>query len=519
MSKSKECANPLFERWLVEWKGDYEELARGGSTSDKNKAHAIGKALKGLRDYPNTLDLSTYKKGTVSGIGTKIKERLEERYAKYLREGGIPISEQQNSQESTLETTVTLKKKTRQRKTPIEGEVGEETVAKKKKKNKNNLESLKATEEKKIKNYIPAFRSGGYAILIVLIEELEEGRESVSKEILIKNGEAYCNASFTVPVNNYTAWSSMKTLLEKRLVLKHGNPHRYSLTEEGEKIARVEIEKLKKTEESVEVVVNSNCDLNVVNNFDSDWHPRPLESKHSELNCDVEDESNFFVFDYIDFDCNKSNSCNEAFIEFEESTGDILYKIKFDKYQIKKKLFKKVRRVEKLNEEYYLGYLCYEDVLSLKKIKSIIKSQPKKDLKKSIVSNNAPDTLRPSVTNFNQAEVQTNFSNPRSGLVLPNTAFTDNIMFENMKAGNFEIILALDNRETGGLKNRTHFQNTFAKHNLNVIQLALPIGDFAWVAESKDDPSKRFFLDFIVERKAGADFVSSVTDTRLEEQK
>jgi len=50
----------------------------------------------------------------------------------------------------------------------------------------------------------------------------------------------YCDSSFDTPLDNkfYTAWSSMKNLLERGYVYKSGNPPRFSLTEEGAEVAR-----------------------------------------------------------------------------------------------------------------------------------------------------------------------------------------------------------------------------------------------------------------------------------------
>jgi crossover junction endonuclease MUS81 len=64
------------------------------------------------------------------------------------------------------------------------------------------------------KAYVPAFRSGAYALLIALHQS---GRTSVTKEQLIVFSQPYCDASFTIPERNsfYTAWKSMNTLIEK----------------------------------------------------------------------------------------------------------------------------------------------------------------------------------------------------------------------------------------------------------------------------------------------------------------
>lgn len=94
----------------------------------------------------------------------------------------------------------------------------------------------KSKPEKKQKQYIPTFRSGAHAILLALLE----GGESMSKSEIIKNGQVYCDSSFTIPESNrtqysYTAWNSIKILIQKELVEKKGT--KYSLTEPGHQLA------------------------------------------------------------------------------------------------------------------------------------------------------------------------------------------------------------------------------------------------------------------------------------------
>jgi crossover junction endonuclease MUS81 len=64
----------------------------------------------------------------------------------------------------------------------------------------------------------------------------------MTKAQLIDVAQPHCDASFTVPADPtkfYTAWNSMKTLVQKDLVYEHGRPlRRYLLTEEGWEIAK-----------------------------------------------------------------------------------------------------------------------------------------------------------------------------------------------------------------------------------------------------------------------------------------
>lgn len=73
------------------------------------------------------------------------------------------------------------------------------------------------------------------------------------------------------------------------------------------------------------------------------------------------------------------------------------------------------------------------------------------------------------------------------------------------------IVLMIDSREMKSKKVRSFFQNELSDLGVSVETVNLEVGDFLWV---KDD----VVLNYIVERKHGADFVSSITDGRLQEQ-
>jgi crossover junction endonuclease MUS81 len=88
------------------------------------------------------------------------------------------------------------------------------------------------------KAYIPRYRSGAWAILRAL--DSLPGDPGVTKPDIIREAQQYCETSFDVPLQNkyYTAWNSMKTLLEKGYVYQDRSSARYCLTEEGEQIAK-----------------------------------------------------------------------------------------------------------------------------------------------------------------------------------------------------------------------------------------------------------------------------------------
>lgn len=92
------------------------------------------------------------------------------------------------------------------------------------------------------KPYIPALRSGAYAIILALSARPEDSSTGLTKAQIIEQGQQFCNTSFIAPqdtTKHHTAWSGMKTLEGKDLVYEKGRPlRRWYLTEEGWEVAK-----------------------------------------------------------------------------------------------------------------------------------------------------------------------------------------------------------------------------------------------------------------------------------------
>lgn len=91
--------------------------------------------------------------------------------------------------------------------------------------------------KRKPKTYVPAFRTGAYGIIRALYDREQSNPHNarMSREEIVAEGQQYCNASYDMSEagKSYTAWASMKTLLEKGYVWKQSSPSRYSLTDTG----------------------------------------------------------------------------------------------------------------------------------------------------------------------------------------------------------------------------------------------------------------------------------------------
>ena len=99
----------------------------------------------------------------------------------------------------------------------------------------------KAKRQKKA--YVPKYRTGGYGILLALLDIHDVGRPDATQQQICRLAQDNCDSSYTLkePNSNYTAWNSMKNLVDKGYIYKNGSPKKYQLTETGFELA----EKLK----------------------------------------------------------------------------------------------------------------------------------------------------------------------------------------------------------------------------------------------------------------------------------
>ncbi|KAL2154414.1 hypothetical protein VTH82DRAFT_3090 [Thermothelomyces myriococcoides] len=207
------CANPLFLGWVKEWWDTARERNSKGVTTYKHAYDSL-KACPITFEHPASLQ-------KLKGFGPKLCERLTEKLRAYCEENGLPMPPHPNS------------RKRAGRPATVQGGAEEEE--------EEGEPERPAKRAKKPKPYVPAYRSGAYAIILALSKP---GQEVVGmpKAELIREAQPYCDSSFTAPSDPrgfYTAWNSMKTLLQKELVYERGRPlKRYALTDEGWEVAK-----------------------------------------------------------------------------------------------------------------------------------------------------------------------------------------------------------------------------------------------------------------------------------------
>lgn len=208
--------------------------------NNSRMAHTYTNAMKSLRqcstmvEHPQQLISLKY-------IGEKIVALMEKKLSEYCEDMGY---EYPQLPESILE-----KQREKEQK---EREKAEKAAKKKRKVNEAGSDDTdcggshddgvgndKRRRKKTTKRYIPAMNSGGYAIMLALYYHDKRGT-GLTKNDIIKFASPLCSSSFTPSPNVgnfYTAFSSMKTLINREYVSVEGSPKHYYLTDEGKEVA------------------------------------------------------------------------------------------------------------------------------------------------------------------------------------------------------------------------------------------------------------------------------------------
>ncbi|KAK4111879.1 hypothetical protein N656DRAFT_780014 [Canariomyces notabilis] len=204
------CANPLLLQWVKEWWDKARQQNSKGVTTYKHAYDSL-KACPITFEHPSSLQ-------QLKGFGPKLCERLTEKLRDYCEENGLPMPTHPNRKKrAKISAALRLNEQ------------------------EDDEPPRPAKKPRKAKAYVPAYRTGAYAIVFAL-SALGENNAGLSKAELIEAAQPHCDASFTAPSDPtkfYTAWVSMKTLEQKELVYTRGRPlKRYCLTDEGWEVAK-----------------------------------------------------------------------------------------------------------------------------------------------------------------------------------------------------------------------------------------------------------------------------------------
>ncbi|KAF4929973.1 Crossover junction endonuclease MUS81 [Colletotrichum viniferum] len=211
----EQYANPLLLDWVKEWLDTARERGMKSVTTYR-KAYESLKACPITFKHPRQLV-------QLKGFGDKLSSRLTDKLKEHCEANGLPMPK---NPRLSKEDRASL------------GAAAEEDEP-----------APPPKKARKAKPYVPTYRSGPYALILALATLDEDASLGMTKTKLIELAQENCDSSFTAPsdpTKSYTAWNSMKTLIDKDLVCEKGRPQRrYSLTDDGWDVAR----RIKKTTE------------------------------------------------------------------------------------------------------------------------------------------------------------------------------------------------------------------------------------------------------------------------------
>jgi crossover junction endonuclease MUS81 len=223
MPSDEDCPNALLLSWVKEWYNDARDKSTKGVTTYRKAYNSLKKCPK-VFQHPSELKELQF-------FGETLTRRLTEKLEIYCRENGLPMPERPSKSKKRKGAGRASGAGAGGADDDDDDDGGDDEV-----------DAASAPKKpRKTKPYVPAFRSGAYAIIVALSNIPEHGPEGMAKLDLIDKAQPHCNSSFTAsePGKFYTAWNSINTLLSKELVYERGRPtKKYALTDEGWDVAR-----------------------------------------------------------------------------------------------------------------------------------------------------------------------------------------------------------------------------------------------------------------------------------------
>ena len=370
-------------------------------------------------------------------------------------------------------------------------------------------EAAPVKKPRKTKPYVPTFESGPYALILALSTLAENSTAGLTKAQTIAEAQPHCEVSFTAPSDTtkfYTAWNSMKTLIEKDLVYERGRPQRkYALTEEGWVVAK-RIKKAagagagdKVADKPAEQARPAVSEGFVTLGDDSgDDHIPTRRTTHK---APVAMEAN--------------NQTTNGF----HSNGQRLGGNPSDKFGVLEAAKVRINRHSNTDTVEFLNLLSSSPLRSTAPTRNT--SLPRPEDTDYFKETHPPNTTT-SLPNASKATTITTTTTTT-------TTTADFPSFEpiRLNPGTFTIELILDNREIRARTDRDYIQDELVKKGVNPIIRSLELGDALWVAKCTDpamlsrygEEGDEIVLDWIAERKRLDDLVGSIKDGRFHEQK
>ncbi|OLL23383.1 Crossover junction endonuclease mus81 [Neolecta irregularis DAH-3] len=447
------CGNPLLLEFLKEM---MEKEATRGTNSSKGY-YVLKKAYDSMKICPLPFNHPS-EAACLKGIGPNICKRLETRLEAHCKANGLVMPPHPSQ--------------------TIVPEEDDDQLQSSQLQSQSQEVSKRKARVTKTKTYVPAKRSGPYALLRALGSLADD--QSINKAELIRLAAPFSDSSFDIPTEKsryYTAWHGMKILEQKNLVYKNGNPARYCLTEEG-------IETCRKIEEA-EATINN-----------LEYTSGPVTGSSTNESLPTADRSMF-------------KKTSETRINTEEL--------------IVKDVCVSLQGKSSLGPKDYVGS---DDDLSRNistATKTTIEPASSRNRPTSLNLGLEAAPVRPDAAPREPIPLSPNLSEQSAPQSLSSTCQSlpndaSKLPSSYIPAGRYTVQIVVDVREVRSERERKLFVEGLEQSGIDVFVRSLDIGDILWIAKDSLD-GQEYILDYIVERKRMDDLVSSIKDGRFHEQK
>ncbi|CAL1353432.1 unnamed protein product [Linum trigynum] len=401
----------------------------------------------------------------------------------------------------------------------------------------------KAKKASAKKRYVPQKNSVAYALLITLYRGTTNGEEFMRKQELIDAAEASGLSRVPIapekgkgkptrfgssPRDLYSGWSCMKTLIAKELVVKSSCPAKYTITQEGQDVAReclVRSRLLDPMETSAHAKDSSNLDIRNTADKESIQPTSSPEVTILSVNLTQQERSfdlppqSFEKFLHMGY---SKEQVFDAFIEVSRTSGQK------DISSLWPAVLCRLREEQTYgpnSESQTLGNDCQAEsttpTYSQGQVGTCGSRSSQMDWDRSnnvdACSTTASLNLQACSSNDCTKKLSSSEVAQQNMSVLSMPPLGVGERFEDL----YEVLLVLDDREqfaTHGSRGKKLIDGMCKEHRIKVEVRRLPVGDAIWLAHHKYHFDE-YVLDFVVERKNVDDLRSSIREHRYRDQK
>ncbi|CDW54211.1 crossover junction endonuclease MUS81 [Trichuris trichiura] len=236
--------NKLFEHWLI-------ELGAEAHSKEKKSTLSFNRALCSLRMFPSELHSTEEAKTLLLHFGARICAELDKRLEVFRLQYGFPTLENVQGYLKSQSKNVGLPclvNQNLQKRSTVKQQANEETTQTRQVRLPATIrtKSVKVgsgtvASRRRSQDYVPKYRSGGFAILRALYEfSSGTSGEWLETVELQKVAQQFCDEYIGPSTRNqpFTAWAARKTLINNNMIeVRRSKGNEYRLTLKGRSTA------------------------------------------------------------------------------------------------------------------------------------------------------------------------------------------------------------------------------------------------------------------------------------------